>query len=103
MHHNQVRLLLRFSKILGHRAKDERVADPMEAVLSQSAPLRNILVDGVRANMFGKSLVKRRIEICDIWDLWILLSTSPNDFKCAEIVSAKKKKKIKSLTSVEQP
>lgn len=65
----------------------------MEAVLSQSAPLRNILVDGVRANMFGKSLVKRRIEICDIWDLWILLSTSPNDFKCAEIVSAKKKKK----------
>lgn len=60
----------------------------MKPVFAQSIPLGGVLVDGICADVFGKSLVERRVKVSNVWDLGILLPTGPNDFERTEIVPA---------------
>ena len=87
MHHNQIRLVLRFIQELRHRAKNEGIADPMEPVLAQPVRLGYFLVDRVRFDVFRERLVECTVKIGDTSDPWELLAACPDNLQSRKVVS----------------
>lgn len=54
------------SQELGSGAGDKGVADAVEAVLPQMVAPRNVLVDGIRPDVFGDGVVKLAVEAGDV-------------------------------------
>lgn len=88
MQRDQAGLCRRLPQILGHGAQDERVADPVEAILAQPVRLGDLLVDGVCFDMCGERLVERGVEVGDASDAWEFFLAEADDLQCGEIVAA---------------
>ncbi len=65
---------------------DELVTCTMSTVFLQLVGLRDFLVDGVRLDVFGHSLVVRGIEHGDVLDVGVVIYKELDDLKCGSIV-----------------
>lgn len=86
VHHDQIRLLFRLAQELRHRAQNECVTDPVEAILAQPFGPRGLLIDRVRSHVLRDCLVKRRVEECYAPDMCQFLAARADDFQGGEVV-----------------
>ena len=62
MERNDIGVFDPLAQEIGRGARDEGIADAVEPVLAQVVAARNVLVDGVRADVLGDGVVELRIE-----------------------------------------
>jgi hypothetical protein len=71
---------------LGRRARDEGVADAVEAVLAQAVGARDLLVDGVCADVLGDGGVELAVEAAHVARLGEVLDAQPHDPQAVGVV-----------------
>lgn len=89
MHHDQIGLLLRLAQELRYRAQNERVTDPVKAILAQPSWLRNFLIDWVRSHIVRDCLMKGGVEERYAPHMSQFLAACADDLEGGEIVSIK--------------
>ena len=81
MQNYQTRLVQLLAQELRDAPRDERIADAMEAILPQLILLRDVLVDGVGADVLRNRLVELAVEHSYVSRLGQLLDAEPDDLE----------------------
>lgn len=86
MQRNQADLVGLLAQELGRCAGDEGIADAVETILAQTVAARDVLVNGVGADVLGDSGVELAIEAGDVACPGEVLDAQPHDAEAVRVV-----------------